>query len=562
VAELWDTGIIATSDTSLLYAGQALQDGVEYLLRIRLNNGQTWGDWRFLRFKLNQRPSAPVALSPADGAVIPAVTTQLSVQNAVDTTGDALSYDFEVYADSQLSSLVVGRYAVAEEAGTTHSGVLSGLALNAQYWWRSRANDLFEYSDWCATTTFHTRQPGGTLHVPADVITIQGAIDLAATGDTIVVSPGVYPEHIDFLGKAIRVRSEVGRDVTTIRAVQADVPVVSFTTGEDSSSVLEGFEIDAAARSRGIWCFKSGPVVQDCEVWNAYSSESGGGIACVSGTATIRNNDVHHNYASWVGAGILAHESMVVITGNSVHHNSGMRPGIGLTWGPSLISRNVIYNNQGTEAQWGAGLWFQGDGHVVVHNTIAGNTRGMASNVGVGTVLNNIVVGNEQEGILVLGGGVVNYNDAWNNGSHNTPGPNGFSQDPLFTDAAGDDYSLQWDSPCIDAGDPGLPADPDGSRADIGALMYMALSGDVTGDGNVSAADIVYLVNFVFKAGPPPVALPLGDVNASCNISASDIIYLVNYIFRLGPAPQTGCAEPAMIRETPLPESSWNRGTP
>jgi hypothetical protein len=34
------------------------------------------------------------------------------------------------------------------------------------------------------------------------------------------------------------------------------------------------------------------------------------------------------------------------------------------------------------------------------------------------------------------------------------------------------DVSLQWGSPCIDAGDPDSPLDPDGTRADIGAFYF------------------------------------------------------------------------------------------
>ena len=44
-----------------------------------------------------------------------------------------------------------------------------------------------------------------TIHVPADVATIQGAIQSASNGDTILVAPGTYRENIDFLGKAITV---------------------------------------------------------------------------------------------------------------------------------------------------------------------------------------------------------------------------------------------------------------------------------------------------------------------------------------------------------------------
>jgi hypothetical protein len=44
--------------------------------------------------------------------------------------------------------------------------------------------------------------------------------------------------------------------------------------------------------------------------------------------------------------------------------------------------------------------------------------------------------------------------------------------DPLFTGGHPFEFELLYNSPCIDAGDPDLPEDQDGSRADIGARYY------------------------------------------------------------------------------------------
>src|SRR6266853_1140202 len=55
-----------------------------------------------------------------------------------------------------------------------------------------------------------------TIRVPTDYRTIQAAISAASNGDTIVVSPGTYAEHINFLGKAITVQSAQGPGGTVI----------------------------------------------------------------------------------------------------------------------------------------------------------------------------------------------------------------------------------------------------------------------------------------------------------------------------------------------------------
>jgi hypothetical protein len=43
---------------------------------------------------------------------------------------------------------------------------------------------------------------------------------------------------------------------------------------------------------------------------------------------------------------------------------------------------------------------------------------------------------------------------------------------PEFTDYLNEDFTLTQNSPCINAGNPGFPHDPDGTVADIGALPY------------------------------------------------------------------------------------------
>ncbi len=50
------------------------------------------------------------------------------------------------------------------------------------------------------------------------------------------------------------------------------------------------------------------------------------------------------------------------------------------------------------------------------------------------------------------------------------------SLDPMYVNPDNDDYHLQEGSPCIDAGDPDSPLDPDGTVADIGAFYFSQLS--------------------------------------------------------------------------------------
>lgn len=63
----------------------------------------------------------------------------------------------------------------------------------------------------------------------------------------------------------------------------------------------------------------------------------------------------------------------------------------------------------------------------------------------------------------------------------------------------------------------------------------IGLPGDVNDDGVVNPADVFYLVNFFYSAGPAP--LGVGDVNNDGRVDALDLFYLINYLYAGGPAP-------------------------
>lgn len=73
----------------------------------------------------------------------------------------------------------------------------------------------------------------------------------------------------------------------------------------------------------------------------------------------------------------------------------------------------------------------------------------------------------------------------------------------------------------------------------------IALTGDVNVNGTITSADIINLVNYVFKGGPPPLpCVAAGDVNCNGAVTSADIINLVNYVFKGGPPPCDGCTSP------------------
>jgi hypothetical protein len=65
------------------------------------------------------------------------------------------------------------------------------------------------------------------------------------------------------------------------------------------------------------------------------------------------------------------------------------------------------------------------------------------------------------------------------------------------------------------------------------------LRGDASGDGVIDPADVVYLINYLFRNGTAPDPLATGDANCDGLVDPADVVFLINYLFRNGDPP--GC---------------------
>jgi hypothetical protein len=61
--------------------------------------------------------------------------------------------------------------------------------------------------------------------------------------------------------------------------------------------------------------------------------------------------------------------------------------------------------------------------------------------------------------------------------------------------------------------------------------------GDVNGDRIIDNEDVVYLINYLYISGDPPVPLERGDVNYDGRIELGDVVYLINFVYKGGPRP-------------------------
>ncbi len=71
----------------------------------------------------------------------------------------------------------------------------------------------------------------------------------------------------------------------------------------------------------------------------------------------------------------------------------------------------------------------------------------------------------------------------------------------------------------------------------------LLLCGDCTGDGVVDLGDVIYLINYLYRGGPPPDPLCIGDVNCDGEVDLGDVIYLINYLYHGGPPPCGECCD-------------------
>jgi hypothetical protein len=63
------------------------------------------------------------------------------------------------------------------------------------------------------------------------------------------------------------------------------------------------------------------------------------------------------------------------------------------------------------------------------------------------------------------------------------------------------------------------------------------LCGDANGDTDINVADVVFLINYVFKGGAAPAIPGAADANGDGQNDVADAVYLINYIFKSGQPP-------------------------
>ncbi len=99
-------------------------------------------------------PDKPVPLSPILGESSTTEIPVLVVENAPDPDGNVLSYEFEVYEDAALSTLLYAGTEPEDSDGETEHSSAAGFPENAIVYWRARATDGGAIGPWSRTSEF------------------------------------------------------------------------------------------------------------------------------------------------------------------------------------------------------------------------------------------------------------------------------------------------------------------------------------------------------------------------------------------------------------------------
>lgn len=262
--------------------------------------------------------------------------------------------------------------------------------------------------------SFITFSFGTTIHVPADVSTIQEGLNTAIEGDTVLVASGTYVENIvwpatngiKLIGSgqdSCIIDGDSSGSVIYFYGVDSDGDGY-FENVIDTTTTLNGFTIqngyantDSSRLGGGIFCEYAGPIIENVYIKNNFA-RGGGGVAIKNYSNVIIRNSIIANNTVWGwndkfdgptgnGGGIYANSEsnlflhQVEILNNTAPSGGGI---FHFNNGLSIYSNVTIQNNEAINSSGGIYILYI-DSLFIHDSDISNNTAG---EIGGGAFLN------------------------------------------------------------------------------------------------------------------------------------------------------------------------------
>jgi hypothetical protein len=295
----------------------------------------------------------------------------------------------------------------------------------------------------------------GTVHVrPGNTLTIEPGVDVLFDVDAafsvtgVLLAEGTKNDSIRFIvGDAAEWN---GLQITTNTA--SDTSRLSYVRVSGGSAMLSGGGFYIAGSNTHVY-------LDHVVVSGNESAQHGGGLYVSAANVTMDRCIVAHNVVkrppseppiTYYGGGMyIANNATVDISNCTVYDNVAHTTRNGWANGSGVFvgSSGTVVNITNTI------MWFRGSGWGALDVSQAQVTANYC--IIDASILDTDVTGTGNQ----------------------------LSVDPLFTNAIAGDFSIPIESPALNGGDPESPADPDGSRSDIGAIPFdLATSGFIYGD--------------------------------------------------------------------------------
>ena len=304
--------------------------------------------------------------------------------------------------------------------------------------------------------------------VPYEHLTIERAMRAALPGDTILVYPGAYIEHL-LLPPGMTVIGKYGAEKTVIDARGLGSPVtVQGRRDADGlaaePAVLQGFTLIGGVES-GLRIRFADPTILDCVI-RGNSGVTGGGIYALESGARISGCRIDGNTAAVGGGGLHLDRSDLEIDGCVIAWNSTEANGGGLFCEGSspALTDCVIYQNTAIN---GGGLYAYEllaspdlRNCTVTHNEAALHGSGLYFFSESRSVVDRCIVSYNRIADPIHSFDTARpvisctnvYGNTFGDVLSGVDGSGNFSADPRYCNFYNDNFTLRADSPCLPEG--------------------------------------------------------------------------------------------------------------